>query len=127
MRNRFLLTALLVPAFAAGCGGSTGATPGGKLTEAQKTARLALVQDNSKLNDVELIHLCPMLYPSDLQKAAAVDTSGKSEQAKEAKKTLSKYRFDTQKIRVKSFTTAQLSSAKAARCGNPIPLPPAQK
>ncbi len=92
------------------------------MTAQQKSARLALVKSNERLNDLEMAHLCPMLYPADVQKAIQVDSSGKSTAAKKAKKTLDKYRFATQKVRVKQFTAAQLAGAKAARCGNPIPI-----
>ncbi len=122
MSGRYLLLTLLAPAVLVGCGGSTGATPGGALTPQEKAARLALVKANNKLNDLEMVHLCPMLYPADLQKAILVDSTGKSAASKDAKKTLDKYRFSTQKVRVKQFTAEQLASAKAARCGNPIPI-----
>jgi hypothetical protein len=70
-----------------------------------------------------LTHLCPALYPQDLQKAAAANTTTATPAAKAAKDTLKKYRFDSQKIRIKVFTSTQLAQAQAARCGAPIALP----
>jgi len=104
------------------CGATAGPTPGGKLDPAQQAARIALVKGNSSLNDVELAHLCPALYPEDIQKAIVAGTEGNTAAAKAAKDTLKKYRFETQKLRIKSFTSAQLAQAKSARCGMPIPF-----
>ena len=118
-----MLIAVMSALLIAGCGGSAGPTPGGKLTTQQHAARLALVKGNSALNDLELAHLCPALYPEELQQAAAADPSANTAAGKKAKKTLQKYRFDTQKIRVKAFTRQQLDQAKQARCGAPIALP----
>jgi hypothetical protein len=118
-----MLIAVMSVALITGCGGSAGPTPGGKLTTQQHAARLALVKSNSGLNDLELTHLCPALYPAELQQAAAADSGANTVDGKKAKKTLQKYRFDSQKIRVKAFTKQQLDQAKLARCGAPIPLP----
>jgi len=118
-----MLIAVMSALLIAGCGGSAGPTPGGKLTTQQHAARLALVKSNSGLNDLELAHLCPALYPEELQRAAAADPAANTAAGKKAKKTLQKYRFDSQKIRVKAFTKQQLDQAKQARCGAPIALP----
>ena len=122
MLFRSTLTLAGLSAVLAGCGGTAGSTPGGKLDAGQQAARLALVKSNAGLNDVELTHLCPALYPVDVQKAVASGSDQKSAAGKSAKDTLKKYRFDTQKVRVKAFTADQLAQAKAARCGTPIPL-----
>jgi hypothetical protein len=122
MLFRTTLSVVALSTALAGCGGSAGPTPGGKLDPAQQAARLALVKGNAGLNDVEMAHLCPALYPKDVQKAVAIGSEGTSAAAKSSKDTLKKYRFDTQKVRVKSFTGGQLAQAKAARCGTPIPI-----
>ncbi|MCX6393436.1 MAG: hypothetical protein NTY57_01075 [Solirubrobacterales bacterium] len=103
MRKPLLLTVVLSTAII-GCGPGPGTTPGGSLTPAQHTARLALITDNAKLNDLELAHLCPAAYPADVLN------------------DLKKYGYDRQKITVKRFTSVQLTQALAARCGKPVPL-----
>ncbi|CAB4859746.1 MAG: hypothetical protein F2799_00535 [Actinobacteria bacterium] len=103
MRTPIALT-VVISAAIVGCGPGPGATPGGSLTPAQHTARLALITDNAKLNDRELAHLCPAAYPADV-----LDD-------------LKKYGYDRQKITVKRFTSAQLAQALSARCGKPVPL-----
>lgn len=123
MRLRPILILLSVPVALAGCGGSAGTTPGGALNPEQEAARLKLVEANNGLNDVELAHLCPMLYPKDVQAAVAVDFTGNTAAQKKAKDALKKYRFETQKVRIKKFSAAQLAQAKLANCGATIPFP----
>ena len=110
MRKAVTLTIVLALA-AVGCGGNPGPTSGGQLTPAQHSARLALVQTNYTLNDVELAHLCPALYPSDVLTA----------------KGLKHYGYDKQTVSIRQFTPAQIKSAAAARCGAPLPLPQPKK
>jgi len=105
MRKLLPLLALLATA-AAGCGGNPGPTPGGALTPAQQAARVKLIKTNQGLNDLELAHLCPAIYPKD-----ALD----SKRAKH-------YGYDGKKITIKAFTRVQVALATSARCGTPIPL-----
>ncbi len=123
MRIRPLILLVVAPLAVAGCGGSAGPTPGGALSPEQQSARLKFVAANANLNDLELAHLCPALYPKDVQAAIAVDFTAKSAAGKKAKESLKKYRFESQKVRVKTFSAAQLEQAKAARCGSPIAIP----
>ena len=62
-----------------------------------------MIRDNPKLNDLDLAHLCPALYPAD------------------ALKDQKKYSFNKLKATEK-FTPAQLTQAEAAGCGTPVPL-----
>ena len=103
---------LVVIAATAGCGGNPGPANGGEPTPAQKSARMALVKANPALNDLELAHLCPRLYPTDL--LAKDPKTGQL-------KNLKKYGFDKQTASAK-FTRAQLSAAAGAACGTPIPI-----
>jgi len=109
---RKLSPLLVIVAITAGCGSDPGPANGGEPTPAQKTARIALVKANPALNDLELAHLCPRLYPNDLF-------------AKDAKtgqlKNLKKYGFEKQTASAK-FTPAQLTAAASAGCGAPIPI-----
>jgi hypothetical protein len=107
------LISIAVTAFAVtACGSSPSPTPGGEPSAAQRTARIALIRDNPKLNDLDLAHLCPALYPADVLKNPK------------------KYSLDKLKATAK-FTPAQLAQATAAGCGSPVPLsaaaPPAKK
>ena len=86
-----------------GCGSSPSATPGGEPSPAQRTARIALIRDNPKLNDLDLAHLCPALYPADVLKDPK------------------KYSLNKLKATAK-FTPAQLTQAAAAGCGTAVPL-----
>ena len=96
--------ALIFATALVGCGGSPGPTAGGELTSAQRAARLELIKSNSSLNDVELAHLCPALYPADVLT------------------NLKHYGFDKQKAKPTNWSPAQLSAAAAARCGTSTPI-----
>lgn len=106
-----LLAALACSVFAVGCGGSPGPTQGGELTPSQRIARISLIKNNQKLNDLELAHLCPGLYPSDVLSNPK------------------RYGFDKQKSKPTTWTDSQLKAAAAARCGKPtaITTTPAKK
>lgn len=103
---------LAVAMTAVGCGGNPGPASGGEPTPAQKSARIALVKANPGLSDLDLAHLCPRLYPSDL-----LDKDPKSGQLK----NLKKYGFEKQTASAR-FTPPQLAAAAAAGCGKPIPI-----
>jgi hypothetical protein len=99
-----LLPLAITAAAIAGCGSAPSATPGGEPTAAQRIARIALIRDNPKLNDLELAHLCPALYPADVLK------------------NTKKYSVDKLKIKAK-FSGSQLAQARSAGCGSAVPLP----
>lgn len=103
MRAFIPVLTLLVLALA-GCGSDSGPTAGGPLTGAQQAARVALIKANDALNDLELAHLCPALYPQDV----IADPK--------------KYSFDKQKAKPISWTKAQIAQAQAARCGKQVPF-----
>ena len=99
--RRIATTGIISAALLAGCG-NPGPTSGGELTDAQRQARIELVRSNSQLNDLELAHLCPALYPKDILKDPK------------------KYRLETKKVKAK-FSKDQLALAAKARCGKPVP------
>lgn len=110
MRLRPLLilpTALVVTA----CGSQPGPTPGGEPTAAQKAARIELVKANPDLNELELAHLCPAMYPAELFKGTEA----------EQKKARDKYQMGRLKAEA-TFTPADLRQAAAAACGKPVPI-----
>jgi hypothetical protein len=86
-----------------GCGAEPGPTPGGEPSPAQRSARIELVKSHPDLNDLELAHLCPALYPSDVLKDPK------------------KYQLDRLKATA-SFSSADLAQAAAAGCGKSVPI-----
>lgn len=102
MRNR-LVPLLSLTLLATGCGTEAGPTRGGEPTDAQRAARIELIRSNSEMNDLELAHLCPALYPADVLKDPK------------------KYGFDKQKAKLEP-SAADLSLAAKADCGAPVPI-----
>ncbi|MEI6448283.1 MAG: hypothetical protein WCO96_10470 [Actinomycetes bacterium] len=108
LRPLLILPAALV---VAGCGSQPGPTPGGEPTAAQKTARIELVKANPDLNELELAHLCPAMYPAELFKGTEA----------QQKKARDKYQMGRLKAEA-TFTAADLKQAAAAGCGKPVPI-----
>ena len=104
---------LVIPAAlaVAGCGSQPGPTPGVEPTAAQKTARIELIRSNPNLNDLELAHLCPAMYPATLFQGTQA----------EQKKAREKYRLDRLDAKA-TFTASDLKQAAAAACGKPVPI-----
>jgi hypothetical protein len=104
---------LIIPAalVVAGCGSQPGPTPGGEPTAAQKTARIELVKAKPDLNELELAHLCPAMYPAELFKGTEA----------EQKKAREKYQMGRLKAEA-TFTSADLKQAATAACGKPVPI-----
>lgn len=94
---------LVAAALMVGCGPDPSPTKGGEPTAAEKQARVELVRANSGMNDLELAHLCPALYPADVLKDPK------------------KYGFDNAKATTKA-SAASLALAEKAGCGNPVPI-----
>lgn len=86
-----------------GCGTEPGPTPGGEPSATQRAARIELIRTNSAMNDLELAHLCPAIYPADVLKDPK------------------KYGFSNQKAK-KSGTAASVALAAKAGCGKPVPV-----
>lgn len=101
--RRLTATLVLVAAVASGCGPDPGPTKGGEPSAAEKEARLQLVRANSDMNDLELAHLCPALYPADILKDPK------------------KYGFDKQEAS-KQPSRQDLQLAARAGCGKPVPI-----